>query len=244
MPNLVVDIGNSFSKIAVFEDREMVHFERREQLDYRDLDALIKKHAIVKSIMSSVVQDTKGAEKHLAEKIEVVAFNTNYNPGIRNNYQSIGTLGLDRWAKVVAAFELFKNQNVLMIDAGTCITYDLLNSESVYEGGSISLGINMRFKALNHYTGRLPLVDFDSEESIPKGNNTINALKSGVLRGVLNEIEGFIALENNTNTALKVILTGGDSDFLSKQLKNSIFASQIMVDPYLVLRGLNEVIAL
>ena len=94
-----------------------------------------------------------------------------------------------------------------------------------YFGGSISLGINMRFKALNHYTGRLPLINWTNEdEIIPQGTNTQNALKNGVLQGVINEIEGFIALENKKNKALKVILTGGDADFLNKQLKNSIFA--------------------
>ena len=132
-----------------------------------------------------------------------------------------------------------------MIDAGTCITYDVLTQESEYFGGSISLGINMRFKALNHYTGRLPLVSWNKEdEMIPNGTSTENALKSGVLQGVINEIEGFIALENKKNKALKVILTGGDADFLNKQLKNSIFASQIKYDQYLVLKGLNEVITL
>jgi type III pantothenate kinase len=119
----------------------------------------------------------------------------------------------------------------------------LLDAAGVYNGGSISLGYKMRFKALNYYTGRLPLVAWDkSEEIIPEGRNTEEALKKGVLQGVLNEIEGYIAIENKKNIALKVIITGGDADFLNKQLKNSIFASQIKYDPYLVLKGLNEVI--
>src|SRR5690606_13971781 len=135
--------------------------------------------------------------------------------------------------------------NTLMIDAGTCITYDVLTAQDEYLGGSISLGLNMRFKALNHYTGRLPLVAWDKEQDfIEEGTDTETAIKRGVLQGALNEIEGFIALEHKKNKDLKVILTGGDSLFLNKQLKNSIFAAYIIHEPYWVLKGLNEVITL
>ncbi|RZK23354.1 MAG: type III pantothenate kinase, partial [Flavobacterium sp.] len=131
-----------------------------------------------------------------------------------------------------------------IIDAGTCITYDLLNSDSVYFGGSISPGIGMRFAALNFYTKRLPLVDWNtSETQIPEGTDTITAIKNGVLRGIVNEVEGNIAIENKINNGLRVLITGGDATFLLEQLKNSIFAPQITHDPYLVLKGLNEVIA-
>lgn len=154
-------------------------------------------------------------------------------------------MGLDRWAKVIAAHCLYAGQNTLMIDAGTCITYDVLTANNEYFGGSISLGLNMRFKALNHYTGRLPLVVWDkTQEVIEEGSNTQNAIKRGVLQGAVNEIEGFIAIEQQRNPNLNVVLTGGDSLFLNKQLKNSIFAAQITHEPYLVLKGLNEVITL
>ena len=102
----------------------------------------------------------------------------------------------------------------------------------------------MRFEALNHYTGRLPLIKWNKDDVVPEGSNTANAIKNGVLQGILNEVEGFITLEDKRNTNLKIILTGGDADFLNKQLKNSIFAPQIIHEPYLVLKGLNEVITL
>ncbi len=243
MSNLVIDIGNSYCKTAIFQKRELLHFERKEQIDYSEFDFLIERFDIKKGVISSVAGQTEPLSGYLASHIEILNFSTTYNPGIKNEYQSVSTLGLDRWAKVVAAFKLYHKQNLLLIDAGTCITYDVLNAESVYKGGSISLGINMRFKALNDYTGRLPLVFFDkNEDFVPEGNNTENALKNGVLRGVLNEIEGFMQIENNRNTSLKIVLTGGDADFLSKQLKSSIFANQIIIEPYLVLRGLNEII--
>lgn len=243
MSNLVIDIGNSSCKTAIFQERELLHFERKEQIDYSVFDFLIERFNIKKGVISSVADQTEPLSDYLAPHIEILSFSTTYNPGIKNEYQSVSTLGLDRWAKIVAAFKLYHKQNSLLIDAGTCITYDVLTAESVYKGGSISLGINMRFKALNDYTGRLPLVFFDkNEEFVPEGNNTENALKNGVLRGVLNEIEGFMQIENNRNASLKIVLTGGDADFLSKQLKSSIFANQIIIEPYLVLRGLNEVI--
>lgn len=245
MHNLVIDIGNTFSKVAIFKQKELVHYQRLTALDEASLADLIDQFQVKNVTVSSVKQNISELADFLKQRINYIPFTTAITAGVKNNYQTLATLGLDRWAKVIAAHCLHPNEACLMIDAGTCITYDVLTKESEYFGGSISLGINMRFKALNHYTGRLPLVNWSKEdEFIPAGTNTENALKSGVLQGVINEIEGFIALENKKNKALKVILTGGDADFLNKQLKNSIFASQIKYDQYLVLKGLNEVITL
>lgn len=245
MHNLVIDIGNTFSKVAIFKQRELVHYQRLTVLDEASLADLIDQFQVKNVTVSSVKQNISELADFLKQRINYIPFTTAITAGVKNNYQTLATLGLDRWAKVIAAHCLHPNEACLMIDAGTCITYDVLTKESEYFGGSISLGINMRFKALNYYTGRLPLINWNQEdEIIPKGTNTENALKNGVLQGIINEIEGFIALENKKNEALKVILTGGDADFLNKQLKNSIFASQIKYDQYLVLKGLNEVITL
>ncbi|RZL40487.1 MAG: type III pantothenate kinase [Pedobacter sp.] len=245
MYNLVIDIGNTNHKLAVFNNKEMVHYERITELDIEKLTSIIEKYDIKNATVSSVNKDSKELGDFLAQKVHYIPFSTQIKADITNNYQSLSTLGLDRWAKVIAAKCLFAGANCLLIDAGTCITYDVLTAEKVYAGGSISLGIQMRFKALNHYTGRLPLITWDKlNEEIPKGNNTENAIINGVLQGVVNEVEGFIAAENNKNSALKIIITGGDADFLNKQLKNSIFAPQIIHEPYLVLKGLNEVITL
>ncbi|RZK87912.1 MAG: type III pantothenate kinase, partial [Pedobacter sp.] len=137
----------------------------------------------------------------------------------------------------------FAKNAALVVDAGTCITYDLLTSKREYFGGSISPGIAMRFNAVHKFTGRLPLVSWNAEMGIPEGRDTKTAIQNGILQGVINEISGFIALNNKKESALKVILTGGDADFLFNQLQNSIFAPQIIKDPYLVLKGLNEAIA-
>ena len=245
MHNLVIDIGNTYSKIAVFKHKELVHYQRLKVLSEPILINIIDQFEVKNVTVSSVKQNISDLSSFLKQKANYISFTTAITADIKNNYQSIDTLGLDRWAKVIAAHCLYPSEACLMIDAGTCLTYDVLTAESEYFGGSISLGINMRFTALNHYTGRLPLVNWNKqEEIIPEGTNTENALKNGVLQGVINEIEGFIALENKKNKDLKVILTGGDADFLNKQLKNSIFANQIKYDQYLVLKGLNEVITL
>lgn len=245
MYNLVIDIGNTNNKLAVFNEKEMVYYQRLKTISKVDIDELLAKYHIKNATISSVNKDIGELAAFLGQSVNYINFTTALPTGIQNNYQTLATLGLDRWAKVIAAHRLFNSHNCLLIDAGTCITYDVLTASSAYNGGSISLGIRMRFAALNHYTGRLPLVNFENEETtIPQGTNTINAIKNGVLQGIVNEIEGFIALENKKYKALKIIITGGDADFLNKQLKNSIFASQIIHEPYLVLKGLNEVITL
>ncbi|WP_158798565.1 type III pantothenate kinase [Pedobacter sp. L105] len=244
MHNLVIDIGNTNSKIAVFNETVLVLFESLDQIDQDALIELLEKYSIVNSTVSSVKQDVSAIIAVLEAKTKYIPFSTQVNTGVKNYYQSVVTLGQDRWAKVIAVHHAYPHQNCLIVDAGTCITYDLLNSTGEYYGGSISLGIHMRFEALNHYTGKLPLVKWDRElQSIPKGTDTDTAIINGVLQGVINEVEGFITLQNKENTDLKVVITGGDATFLLEQLKNSIFAPQIIHDPYLVLKGLNEVIA-
>ncbi|MCX2485195.1 type III pantothenate kinase [Pedobacter sp. MR2016-24] len=244
MHNLVIDIGNTNSKVAVFENRLLVFFQSADLPEQRMLADLIDKYSITHSAVSNVRQDVAEITAFLKENTSFIQFSTQLNTGIKNFYQTLSTLGQDRWAKVIAAHHIYAGLNCLIIDAGTCITYDLLNNEGEYYGGSISLGVSMRFKALNHYTGKLPLVEWDKDAvQIPDGTDTINAITNGVLQGAINEVEGFIALYNKNNKDLKVLITGGDATFLLEQLKNSIFAPQIIHDPYLVLKGLNEVIA-
>ncbi|MES2651627.1 MAG: type III pantothenate kinase [Bacteroidota bacterium] len=244
MHNLVIDIGNTNSKFAVFNTKELVHYQRVETLAVNNLKEVITTYQVQNFTISSVNTAVDELVDFLKEKLNYFPFSTKINAGIVNNYQTLDTLGLDRWAKVIAVKQLHANRNCLIIDAGTCITYDVLTDKSEYSGGSISLGIQMRFEALHHFTGKLPLVEWDQALPIPAGTTTENAIKNGVLQGIVNEIEGFITSENAKNKDLLILITGGDANFLMEQLKNSIFASQITYDPYLVLKGLNEVITL
>jgi len=244
MHNLVIDIGNTNQKLAVFNGRELVEFLKLEALSLDDLMEFLKKFNIKSSIMSSVANDYPEIVAELRNHTHFHEFSTRDNPGISSDYQTPETLGLDRWAKVIAANRYYSEKSCLMIDAGTCITYDFLSNTRHYAGGSISPGIGMRFEALHHYTERLPLVDWNAQiQDIPAGTDTISAIKNGVLQGVINEIIGNITLNHKENKELVVLITGGDATFLLEQLKNSIFAPQIIHDPYLVLKGLNEVIA-
>lgn len=243
MHNLSIDIGNTSTKVAVFAGKEIVHYQRFDKITTDDLEPIIVQFGIGKSIISSVDEEITELEDFLLQKTKYVRFSALLGNGVQNKYKTPATLGLDRWAAVLGANGIFGKQSCLVIDAGTCITYDLLNHKHEYFGGSISPGITMRFKAVHEFTGRLPLVNWNPEELIPDGEDTKTAIKNGVLQGVINEIEGFIALNIIKESALKVIITGGDAVFLFKQLQNSIFATQIIKDPYLVLKGLNEAIA-
>ena len=243
MRNLTIDIGNTNSKVAVFEDREMRFHEVFPSIDEALLKSLIAEYDVDCALLSNVNHAQDGLITFLQANTRYIPFSVEKNTGIQNNYKSAGTLGLDRWAKLLAVHRLYANTACLIIDMGTCITYDYLSADARYDGGSISLGIQMRFNALAHYTGKLPHLKWDRNTEIPVGTDTQTAIISGVLQGVASELEGFINQKYKENDTLKIMVTGGDARFLLEQFKNSIFAPQIIHDPYLVLKGLNEVIA-
>ena len=154
----------------------------------------------------------------------------------KNLYKSKNTLGQDRLALVSAAAFKFPKENVLIVDVGSCITYDFKNNNNEYLGGGISPGISMRFKSLNTFTSNLPLIDFDSIHQLI-GNNTKNSINSGVINGTISEINGIIHQYCEEFKNIRIILTGGDSNFLLKRIKNSIFADQNFL-----LVGLNKLL--
>jgi type III pantothenate kinase len=145
-------------------------------------------------------------------------------------------------AGVIGAAHAYPAQNSLVIDGGTCITYDFVDSDLNYYGGSISPGLKMRYNALNYYTAALPVVNANSAFDKISGNNTQSAITSGVQNGIKYELEGFINSYKQNKNQLNIILTGGDGIFFDNLLKNSIFAPYIKIEPYLVLKGLNAAI--
>jgi type III pantothenate kinase len=155
---------------------------------------------------------------------------------IQNNYSTPHTLGLDRIAAAVGANMLCPNSPLLVIDMGTAITYDFVNSSNEYEGGNIAPGVNMRLRAMNNYTNKLPLLQAREEERL-LGNDTSSAMMAGVMRGIEFEIEGYISELKKKNPNLSTFLTGGDVFFFEKTLKSSIF-----VVSNLLLMGLNEIL--
>ncbi|MCL4171309.1 UNVERIFIED_CONTAM: hypothetical protein GTU68_017524 [Idotea baltica] len=237
--NLTVDIGNTRVKAAVFENnrlKELVVFTKSKIIS--EIKKIVKKHSIVSGIISNVasISENKITQLHKIANFHVISSNSKVP--FTNLYKTPKTLGVDRIALVAAAAKQFTNKNVLIIDAGTCITFDFINNKSEYLGGAISPGIRLRYKSLHTFTANLPLIDVLALENLI-GKNTKESIVSGVLNGVLQEIDGVILGYQQKYLDLTVVLTGGDTKFLSKQLKSSIFANQNFL-----LQGLNEILKL
>ncbi|MFH1319880.1 MAG: type III pantothenate kinase [Bacteroidota bacterium] len=216
--NLVIDIGNTRSKLAVFENDRLINVDVYDEID---IDKVKKFLSNVKSvILSSVAKDPVNFADILPGSINFIELKPGTPLPIGNLYKTPETLGYDRIAAVAGANHQFRGKNVLVIDAGTCITYDFINSKNQYLGGSISPGINMRFKALNNFTTNLPLLDIDKplRDSRVVGENTTDSILSGVLNGALAEVKGIIASYKKDFPGLRIIMTGGDLDFLEKEL--------------------------
>ena len=223
--NLIVDIGNTCLKIALFEKNNLI--EKSYLLDnYLDnIKNILSKNPVENSIVSNVGEINDELISVLNDNTDLVLFKNILKLPFKNTYSSKETLGQDRIALVSSASYQFPDENVLIIDAGTCITYDFKNHNNEYIGGGISPGIEMRFKSLNLFTSKLPLIDvFDDFKLI--GNNTKESLISGVVNGTTMEIDGIIQQYCDKFKNIRIILTGGDSKFLLKRIKNTIFADQ------------------
>jgi type III pantothenate kinase len=242
MANLVIDIGNTFTKIAVFSQDKLLQAEHYAVVERAALFKLVDQYQVDKAIISSVKKEVEGWRNELEKKVDLKYFNVVMTAGIHNQYKSPQTLGLDRLAAVIGAGKLYPGKGSLVIDAGTAITYDWIDAEANYFGGSISPGLNMRYKALNYYTGGLPLINADEQFNDNYGADTTSAIRSGVQNGIKYEVTGFIDSYQKIEPELNIILTGGDSIFFDTLLKNSIFAPYIKNEPYLVLKGLNAAI--
>src|SRR5476651_2360291 len=239
MANLVIDIGNTFTKIAVFDADELLYTEHFTTVTIDKLNNILNTHPINKAIISSVKKDKEDWQTELNKKVQLTYFNAAMATGIHNHYLTPQTLGPDRLAAVIGANYLYPGKNNLVIDSGTCITYDYVDSSGNYFGGSISPGLSMRYNALNYYTAVLPEVKADAHFNDDYGNNTVNSIKSGVQNGIKYELSGFIEHYIKDKQQLNIIRTGGDSIFFDTLLKNSIFAPCIKIEPHLVLKGLN-----
>jgi type III pantothenate kinase len=243
MAQLVIDIGNTLTKMAIFDGPDLIGAGNHTVVTAQFLEQLFASyHGITKALVSSVKQEPEAWISELETRVKVVHFNRNMAYGIQNHYGTPQTLGLDRLAAVMGARYLYPETDNLVIDAGTCITYDGVDARGNYYGGSISPGLSMRYKALQHYTAVLPLVQPDAGFNNYYGHNTVTAIQSGVQNGLLYEVQGFIQSYKKQDQHLNIILTGGDSVFLDTVLKNSIFAGYIKTEPYLVLQGLNAAI--
>ena len=234
--NLIIDVGNTRVKAAVFEKdnlKEVVVFQKEDIIS--ETKKILKKNDISSSIVSAVATLSDENLKELHGFLNLMELNHKTKVPFKNNYKTPNTLGVDRIALAAYAASEYPNKNVLVIDAGTCITFDFVN-KGTYLGGAISPGLKMRYKSLNNYTSKLPLLETKEPENFI-GDNTNNCIHSGVVNGIVNEIDGVILQYKSKYQDLTVVLTGGDTNFLAKQLKNHIFAN-----PNLVLEGLHKIL--
>ena len=234
--NLVLDVGNSLLKIALFEKSELIQKFKFSENYKRNIEDIISKYKVTHSIISNVGRIDDSTINILKESTSLLLVSNQLKIPFKNLYKSKNTLGQDRLALVSSAAFNFPNENVLIVDVGSCITYDFKNNNNEYLGGGISPGISMRFKSLNTFTSNLPLIDFDSIYQLI-GNNTKNSITSGVVNGTISEINGIIQQYREEFKNIRIILTGGDSNFLLKRIKNTIFA-----DRNFLLIGLNKLL--
>ncbi len=237
--NLIIDVGNTFIKIGVFEKPLLIHKETISADNFQITIREIKtKYPLITNAILSSVSNLKEEDVDLILKLfRTTVLNHTTKVPFKNLYSTPATLGVDRLALVAASVDQFPKQDVLIIDAGTCITYDFKNKNEEYLGGAIAPGLKLRYSSLHNYTSKLPLLELKEPENYI-GDSTNEAIHSGIVMGVLHEIEGSIAKYCNTYPDLTVILTGGDAHFLSKRLKNSIFATSNFL-----LEGLNHILA-
>ena len=237
--NLAIDIGNTLAKLAVIDDGQVVDFQKTEKIDSAFVERILEENPEIEAAIIVSTGEYETAWEQMLEKRmkRFIRFGAETPIPIENGYATPQTLGLDRLAAAVAANALYPNSNVLIVDFGTAITVDFVSAEGRFVGGNISPGAATRFRALHHFTKRLPLCELDEDSVRLLGNSTQTAIESGVVNGIVYEIEGYIRDLQQRYNNLRIIFTGGESDFFAKRLKNTIFVTYD-----LVAYGLNRIL--
>ena len=236
--NLVIDIGNSKVKFFLFENNKTIHKEICDNTDFtKTLDSISNRNKIKNVITSSV---SSNHDQYIIESLNnskcISLSNDNLLIPFKNNYRTKNSLGQDRIALVSSAIYHYPNQDNLIIDLGTCITYDFVDSNKTYHGGAISPGFQLRYSSLNTHTSNLPLLEFEETENLI-GSTTDESIHSGIYNGVIAEVNSYIDLLKKEYPNLNVIIVGGFSKFLLNRIKNAIFADQDFLA-----QGLNYII--
>ncbi|MBO7193533.1 MAG: type III pantothenate kinase [Bacteroidaceae bacterium] len=235
--NLIIDIGNNSAKFYLFKGEQIILHTRKNNSSFEIMDEWSRLYDIEKAIVSSVIEEGPELSSAISKlQCPVVRFNNSMQLPLEINYRTPDTLGSDRVAAAVGAWNEAPGRNILVIDAGTAITVDFISKDGKYNGGNIAPGIKMRLRALHEFTNRLPIVDKEGE--IPSiGYDTETAIRSGVINGICHEIDGYINEFKQKFCDVLVFLTGGDEKPLKNRIKNCIFA-----DKYLVAKGLNRIL--
>ncbi|MEF9923059.1 MAG: type III pantothenate kinase [Muribaculaceae bacterium] len=235
--NIAIDQGNTATKVSLFDGLTLVSNKKYKALNISDIEQLLSENEIGVAIYSSVQKRNEEIENLLHERLDkclILSYKTPMPMTI--DYATPHTLGNDRIAAAVGALCEMPEKNVLIIDAGTAVTLDLLNKKGHFVGGNITPGLRTRFESLHNFTDKLPLIDEDGD--IPLiGYDTSTAIRAGVVNGLVSEIEGYIDCVTKEIGDLTVFMTGGDSQFLAKRIKSPIFG-----DENLLSKGLNRIL--
>ena len=230
--SLCLDFGNTRLKVAVFNGRDFKEEISLPDASVETIQSLMKQWNPQKVILSSVINHDPAIEKEMAAQTKFHRLNHTSLLPLTTPVGKPETIGADRLALVAAAVDLFPKQHNLVIGLGTCITYNFINNQHEFLGGSISPGMNMRFRAMHEQTALLPYIKAESPFPLI-GYDTKTNLLSGVIWGMAKEIDGIIDEYALKYSNFNVLLTGGDMPFFVPHLKNRIFA-----DPNLIFKGL------
>jgi len=236
--NLVIDIGNTNTKFSLFNPSGMMLTVTDNNFGPGNLEMLLNEFpGLNRAIISSTREYSPELEEALRSGFKIfIELNEHTPVPLKNGYKTPETLGKDRLAAAVGANFLYPGTNLLVVDAGTALTFDLVTEDAEYLGGNISPGLEMRFKALNNFTGKLPLVH--SHEKFPFwGDSTETAIRAGVQNGILFEADAYIDHFKKFYKKIEIIFTGGDAKFFETKLKNSFF-----VHSNLISSGLNRIL--
>ena len=222
--SLCVDLGNTNFKAAIFQsDRLVERYQFKEPDAIAKLQQLISLYGPQKSILASVVNHDEGIVNLLKQHTDYLKLDLTTKLPFLNAYGSPETLGHDRIALVAGLSRQYPNDNSLAISIGTCITYNFLAKNNAFRGGAISPGVELRFRAMNEFTSKLPLISREGHLSM-LGYDTETSIRSGAMNGVASEIDGMIERYEKEYGRINAVLTGGDAPFFESRLKNKIFA--------------------
>lgn len=235
MNSICIDIGNTSTKIGIFEDEVLRSVIK--DLSFPEVLRVCNQNLDHRVVVSNVAGDFQHVYNLLERKERLMMVNHGLRFPFQSRYKSPATLGTDRMAAVSGGMHLLPNHDLLIIQAGTCFTYDFVSADAVYEGGGISPGLLMRFRSLNEFTSKLPLVEMDLSFDSLIGQDTDGSIKSGVINGCVAELEGLMDRYVAKYPQIKVILTGGWANYFESKINRTKFAFQD-----LVLIGLNKIL--
>lgn len=238
--NLVVDIGNTRLKMALFQYNILRDEETWTHWTPEDVVAYGWHNDVQRVILSSVAEADERLQEMLSDAFDFMELTHETPLPFQNLYRTPQTLGKDRLAAVAGAHTLYPGQSCMVVDCGTCIKYDVLTSDGRYLGGNIAPGLSMRIKAMHHFTARLPEVPMTMPPS-DIGDSTETALQNGALMGAILEIKGFVErFEQQLGEPLTLLLAGGDADFVAIHLKQ--YKPHLKSEPKLTLYGLHHIL--